>query len=132
LGAYYLETEYDCLKFADAWVNGYARLTLSQGGVNPLYISEECKFFEKYATGAGWNEGSIGFPGPVPMGVSTIHLSIPRNVIIEAGRPLLATVEVEFVAGTFGSGEVLLDFNSADHLKINFAGLIMTVESVGW
>jgi hypothetical protein len=129
VGAYLLEAAYACYGGGLAWLQGDAKLHLSQGGVNPLYISEEFRFIDEMATGPGWNEGSIGFPGPIPMSVGTITVSIPQNVRIVAGTPLVGIVEVEFFASSWDNSRVLVDINSEDHLKINFTALLMTVES---
>ncbi|MFX0207065.1 MAG: hypothetical protein ACFFDT_13840 [Candidatus Hodarchaeota archaeon] len=129
IGAYLLEAGYACYGGGQAQLQGDAKLHLSQGGANPLYISEEIRFIDEMATGPGWNEGSIGFPGPIPMGVGTVNVSIPQNVRIVAGTPLLGTVEVEFFACSGANSRVLVDFNSEDHLKLNFTALLMTVES---
>jgi len=127
-GAYYLESIHHCFSYSSAYLNGEAKLTLAQGGF-PLYISNDYVFFSEGTNTPGLNEGSIGLPGPMPMQVPTINLNIPRNFRCEAGSPILGIVQVRFLGMTYGDSRVLLDCNSEDYLKINFAGLILTVES---
>ncbi len=128
-GAYYLDAIHHCFNAGSyAYLNGEAKLTIAQGSF-PLYISEDSVFFSEMCRTPGWNEGSIGFAGPIPMKVPTIMLSIPRNVRCEAGSPLLGILQIRFLGYVSGDGKVLLDCKSEEFMKMNFAGLVLTIET---